>query len=63
MRLKSLEPWIHVVVAGGTVGTLAEVLVMRLNPEVAQTSRSVVFGALLWATWGATPLVLLRVKL
>lgn len=50
---KRLEPWIHIVVAGATAGILAEVLVMRLNPEVTQTSRSAAVGAPLWATWGA----------
>jgi hypothetical protein len=45
--------WIHGLAAGATVGVLAEVLVMRLNPEVDQPLGSVAVGVLLWASWGA----------
>ncbi len=44
--------WIHGLTAGATIGVLAEVLVMRLNPEVGQPLGSVAVGVLLWASWG-----------
>jgi len=57
--------WIHGLVAGATAGVLAEALVMRLNPEVAQPLGGIAIGALLWATWGAliagTPIVLFQI--
>jgi len=40
-------------VAGGTAGVLAEVLVLRLNPEVTQTPQAILISAPLWASWGA----------
>lgn len=45
--------WIHGLTAGATAGALAEVLVMRLNPEVGQPLGGVAIGLLLWASWGA----------
>ncbi len=45
--------WIHGLVAGSTAGVLAEALVMRLNPEVAQPLGAIAIGAVLWASWGA----------
>jgi hypothetical protein len=37
---------------GATVGLVAEVLVLRMNPEVTQTMRGMFVGIPLWATWG-----------
>jgi len=47
-----IEPWAHALVAGAVTGVLAEVLVMRLNPEVTQTVGDVLVAVPLWATWG-----------
>ena len=56
--------WIHGLAAGATAGVLAQVLVMRLNPEVAQPLSGIVIGVVLWASWGALiaglPVVLLQ---
>jgi hypothetical protein len=56
--------WIHGLTAGATAGVLAEVLVMRLNPEVGQPLGGIAIGALLWASWGALivglPVILLH---
>jgi hypothetical protein len=56
--------WIHGLVTGATAGVLAEALVMRLNPEVAQPLGAIAIGAVLWASWGAviagTPVVLFQ---
>lgn len=45
--------WIHGLSAGAAAGVLAEVLVMRLNPEVGQPPAGIAIGVLLWASWGA----------
>ena len=52
MRRRGVEPWIHALVAGGTAGVLAEVMVMRLNPEVTQSSAAVLTAIPLWVSWG-----------
>jgi hypothetical protein len=52
MRVRNLQPWIHALVAGATTGVLAEVLVMRLNPEVTQSPSDALVAVPLWATWG-----------
>lgn len=56
--------WIHGLAAGATAGVLAEVLVMRLNPEAGQPLAGAVLGVVLWASWGALiaggPIVLLQ---
>ena len=44
--------WLDAAVAGATAGILAEVMVFRLNPEVAPAAGSILVGALMWATWG-----------
>ncbi len=38
--------------AGAAAGLVAETLVLRMNPEVAQTLRGVVIGMPVWVTWG-----------
>jgi len=38
--------------AGAAAGLAAEALVLRMNPEVAQTVRGVLAGMPLWASWG-----------
>ena len=38
--------------AGAAAGLVAEALVLRMNPEVAQTVRGVLVGMPLWASWG-----------
>jgi len=38
--------------AGAATGLVAEALVLRMNPEVAQTVRGVLVGMPLWASWG-----------
>jgi hypothetical protein len=57
--------WIHGLAAGATAGVLAQVLVVRLNPEVAQPLGPMAIGVVLWASWGVMiaglPLVLLQV--
>jgi hypothetical protein len=53
MTRVTLEPWIHAPLAGATAGALAEVLVMRLNPELEQSGYAVILGLPLWVTWGA----------
>jgi hypothetical protein len=52
MRRLSVEPWIHALVAGGTAGVLAEVMVMRLNPEVTQSAVAALTAIPLWLSWG-----------
>jgi hypothetical protein len=52
MKIPRVEPWIHALVAGATAGVLAEVLVMRLNPEVAQSTAAALTALPLWTTWG-----------
>ena len=44
--------WVDALGVGATVGLVAEVLVLRMNPEVTQTLRGVFVGIPLWATWG-----------
>jgi hypothetical protein len=46
------RPWIEALGVGATVGLVAEVLVLRMNPEVTQTMRGVFVGMPLWASWG-----------
>ncbi len=57
------QTWIDAVGAGALAGLVAEVLVLRMNPEATQLLRGVVIGMPLWATWGmlmlGVPLVLL----
>lgn len=52
MRRPEVEPWIHALVAGGTAGVLAEVMVMRLNPEVTQSTAAAMTAIPLWLSWG-----------
>ena len=56
---------IHGLVTGATAGVLAEALVMRLNPEVAQPLGGIAIGAVLWASWGVlivgVPVVVLQI--
>jgi hypothetical protein len=47
-----LRLWIDALGAGTAVGLVAELLVLRMNPEVTQTMRGVLFGMPLWASWG-----------
>ncbi len=44
--------WVDALTAGATAGLVAEVLVLRMNPEVSQTMRGVLVGMPLWASWG-----------
>jgi hypothetical protein len=44
--------WIDALGVGATVGLVAEVLVLRVNPEVTQTLSGVFVGVPLWASWG-----------
>ena len=43
---------IDALAAGATTGLIAEVLVLRMNPEVTQTMHGVLVGIPLWASWG-----------
>jgi hypothetical protein len=52
MRRPGVEPWIHALVAGATAGVLAEVMVMRLNPEVTQSAVAALTAVPLWLSWG-----------
>ncbi len=52
MRRIAVEPWIHAPLAGACAGVLAEVMVMRLNPEVSQSAAAVLLVVPPWATWG-----------
>jgi hypothetical protein len=52
MRRPVVEPWIHALVAGGIAGVLAEVMVMRLNPEVSQSTAAAMTAIPLWLSWG-----------
>jgi hypothetical protein len=45
--------WVQALIGGATAGLLAEILVLRLNPEVSFSLRTVAVGALMWVTWGA----------
>ncbi|HOC43018.1 MAG TPA: alkaline phosphatase family protein [Thermoanaerobaculales bacterium] len=45
--------WTQAAAAGAAAGVLAEVMVLRLNPEVPQHASAVLVGAPLWAAWGA----------
>jgi hypothetical protein len=47
-----LRLWFDTLGAGAATGLLAEVLVLRMNPEVTQTMRGVLVGMPLWALWG-----------
>ena len=47
-----LRMWIDALGTGAATGLVAEVLVLRMNPEVAQTVRGVLVGIPLWASWG-----------
>jgi hypothetical protein len=44
--------WIDALSAGATAGLIAEVLVLRMNPEITQPVRGIVIGMPLWASWG-----------
>ncbi len=59
--------WIHGLTAGAVGGVLAEAMVMRLNPEVAQSATAIAIGVVAWASWGAllagVPLVVLQLGL
>ena len=44
--------WIDALGAGATAGLVAEVLVLRMNPEIAQPVSGVLIGMPLWASWG-----------
>jgi hypothetical protein len=43
---------IDALITGAAAGLVAEALVLRMNPEVAQTVRGVLVGMPLWASWG-----------
>jgi hypothetical protein len=47
-----LRMWVDALGAGATTGVVAEVLVLRMNPEVTQTIQGVLVGVPLWASWG-----------
>jgi hypothetical protein len=47
-----LRMWVDGLGAGAATGLIAEVLVLRMNPEVTQTMRGVLAGIPLWASWG-----------
>jgi hypothetical protein len=47
-----LRMWIDALGAGTAAGLVAELLVLRMNPEVTQTMRGVLVGMPLWASWG-----------
>jgi microcompartment protein CcmK/EutM len=47
-----LRLWVDALGAGAATGLIAEVLVLRMNPEVTQTMRGVLVGMPLWASWG-----------
>ncbi len=47
-----LRMWTDALGAGAAAGLVAELLVLRMNPEVAQTMRGVLIGVPLWASWG-----------
>jgi len=47
-----LRIWVDALGAGAATGLIAEVLVMRTNPEVTQTMSGVLVGIPLWASWG-----------
>lgn len=44
--------WVDAFGAGATAGLIAEVLVLRMNPEIAQPIGGIVIGMPLWASWG-----------
>jgi hypothetical protein len=44
--------WLDALGAGATAGLIAEVLVLRMNPEIAQPIRGILIGMPLWASWG-----------
>ena len=44
--------WIDALGTGAATGLIAEVLVLRMNPEVTQSIRGVLVGIPLWASWG-----------
>jgi hypothetical protein len=52
MRGMKLRMSIDALGVGATVGLLAEVLVLRVNPEVTQTLSGVFIGLPFWASWG-----------
>jgi len=47
-----LHTWIDALGTGAATGLIAEVLVLRMNPEVTQTMHGVLVGIPLWASWG-----------
>jgi hypothetical protein len=47
-----LRIWVDALGAGATAGLVAEVLVLRMNPEITQPVRGVLIGMPLWASWG-----------
>jgi len=47
-----LRMWIDALGTGAATGLIAEVLVLRMNPEVTQSMRGVLAGIPLWASWG-----------
>ena len=47
-----LRMWVDALGTGATAGLVAEVLVLRMNPEVTQAMRGVLVGLPLWASWG-----------
>jgi len=47
-----LRLWVDALGVGAATGLIAEVLVLRTNPEVTQTMRGVLVGMPLWASWG-----------
>ena len=44
--------WIDALGAGATAGLVAEVFVLRMNPEITQPVHGVLIGMPLWASWG-----------
>jgi hypothetical protein len=47
-----LRMWVDALGAGATAGLVAEVLVLRMNPEITQPVHGVLVGMPLWASWG-----------
>ncbi len=48
------RPFVDAILAGTLIGLLGEVMVLRLNPEVAQNPSTVLLGVPLWMSWGAS---------
>ncbi len=52
--MKGGTRWWHAALyAGAVAGLLGQVLLLRLNPDIAPIARTFVFGVPLWMSWGA----------